>query len=148
MSPTVDPLHGSVFERTITLFDVGAPAAAGVWGNDCLAGGADDDLDLRPGGRRRDPGRRLDLVDVGSWANPGTTVPDIGAAGADGNDYVEGGNGNDLIFGGLGQDDLIGGSSSLYSLRHHRTGAGRHRQDLRRHRRQASALYDAGRPGR
>ena len=53
-------------------------------------------------------------LNVGTYANPGTTVADFAGAGSDGMDYIEGGGGNDLIFGGLGQDDIIGGSSDLF----------------------------------
>ena len=71
--------------------------------------------DLRPARQRHDPGRRLDRRSTSARgrlrARPST---DLGGAGTDGRDYVEGGGGNDLIFGGLGQDDLIGGSSDLF----------------------------------
>ena len=53
-------------------------------------------------------------LNVGTYANPGSSVADFAGAGSDGNDYIEGGGGNDLIFGDLGQDDIIGGSSDLF----------------------------------
>jgi Ca2+-binding RTX toxin-like protein len=96
------------------------------FGDDHLAGGADDDqifgqlgddviqgdgsIDLGAGAYR--DGTSGLLVVSASEENPdeGDGTPH------DGDDYIEGNGGNDVIFGNLGQDDIIGGSSTLFSL--------------------------------
>ena len=91
-----------------------------VWGDDYIAGGANDDEIFGQLGNDVIQG---DASILGSQA--GTRIssggalilqPSVENLGTDGEDYIEGGGGNDVIFGNLGQDDLIGGSSSLYGL--------------------------------
>jgi Ca2+-binding RTX toxin-like protein len=91
------------------------------FGNDYIAGGAQDDqifgqlgVDIIQGDGS------IDLVGVGDYnaANGEliVSVEDYAGAGTDGDDYIEGNSGQDVIFGNLGQDDIIGGSSDLFSL--------------------------------
>ncbi len=99
------------------------------FGNDYIAGGADNDEIF---GQRGDDTIQsdgsIDLVSSGNYTDIGTHVgakrdssnalllnPSSGDA-TDGDDYIEGNSGNDVIFGNLGQDDIIGGSSTLFSL--------------------------------
>lgn len=105
----------------------------GRFGQDVMAGGADDDMmfgqlgdDLMQGdgsiGTTAVVGpfisRQIDVTDLGS--NPDTDatlyfyIPE--AESKDGDDYMEGNGGRDLMYGGLGQDDMIGGSSELFGL--------------------------------
>ncbi len=126
----------SDFVITLLDHDLATQAAAGTnFGDDYIAGGAGDDMifgelgndtiqgDGSIDARRRHRGR------------PRATIRrDVGGAGTDGDDYIEGGGGDDLIFGDLGQDDLIGGSSDLFGARHAGAAARRRRQDLRRRR--------------
>ncbi|WP_413172043.1 DUF4347 domain-containing protein [Anabaena azotica] len=94
-------------ERNIQLFDHSINAAVGTFGNDLIAGGANDDLIF---------GQLGNDVIQGDSSTAETVSPtnySVTAA-SDGDDYIEGGGGDDLIFGNLGQDDIIGGSSSLF----------------------------------
>ena len=105
----------------------------GRFGQDVMAGGADDDVmfgqlgdDLMQGDGSIDTlgvgapfiVRQIDVTDSGT--NPDTdvtlyfNVPE--APSTDGDDYMEGNGGRDLMYGGLGQDDMIGGSSALFGL--------------------------------
>ena len=104
------------------------------FGDDYIAGGADDDQifgqlgnDVIQGdgsvSSKVDSGQPVaaardfslsgapGLITVGSLQ----VVPSIEAE-QDGDDYIEGNEGADVIFGNLGQDDIVGGSSSLFSL--------------------------------
>jgi Ca2+-binding RTX toxin-like protein len=119
---------------------------ANAWGNDYIAGGANNDLifgQLGADTLQGDAGiytawaRLVDdarvLVHASASRTPdgctGTAginlVCDVtgdidtvpsAEAATDGEDYIEGNAGNDLIFGDLGQDDIVGGSSSFFSL--------------------------------
>ena len=99
--------------------------ADGSFGDDYIAGGADEDLIFGQLGDDviQGDGSILGKVDagvaVGAARNPDGTLahtPSFENQATDGDDYVEGGGGDDVIFGNLGQDDLIGGNSSLFSL--------------------------------
>jgi Ca2+-binding RTX toxin-like protein len=106
----------------ITLQHHAAGIAANLFGNDYIAGGADDDsifgqlgddviqgdgsIDFVSGGGR-----------VGAFRDAAGDLQvraSFEAAG-DGHDYIEGGGGADVLFGNNGQDDIIGGSSDLFS---------------------------------
>jgi Ca2+-binding RTX toxin-like protein len=96
--------------RDITLLDHAAGTAAGLFGNDLIAGGADDDTIF---GQLGD-----DVIQGDSSVAKTVSATDASLANAatDGDDYIEGNGGADLIFGDLGQDDIVGGSSSLFGL--------------------------------
>ncbi len=109
-------------ERYVELFDQsGSNPIPGTFGNDNIAGGAQDDVIFGQLGDDTIQGDGSTLDDSGARTIDvlGTrmSVEDYAGIGADGRDWVEGNGGNDTIFGGLGQDDLIGGSSNLYSLK-------------------------------
>ncbi len=126
----------------IALAAASAPLDPRVFGNDVIAGGADDDElfgqlgdDIMQG----DGSLRLAAgAPVPFDASPLTpvsfTVPDdqgsatyfeidgftllfdVSESTTDADDYLEGNGGNDRLYGGLGQDDLVGGSSTLFGL--------------------------------
>jgi Ca2+-binding RTX toxin-like protein len=83
------------------------------WGNDIIAGNADDDAifgelgdDLIQGdGEITEAGLKVEIFE-------GVR----GGVVTDGNDYIEGNGGADMLIGNLGQDDIIGGSSQLFGL--------------------------------
>ena len=106
--------------RSVHLFDHSDTAAPGTYGNDVIAGGAQDDVIFGELGDDWIAGDSSVLDDLGNptWDMVGTgrTVEYWAGPGTDGDDYIEGNGGDDTIFGGLGQDDIIGGSSSLFSL--------------------------------
>src|SRR6185503_5048227 len=84
------------------------------FGNDVMAGGANDDAlfgqlgsDMVQGDGMIKPETLDILVFEGVQAN-GTVT--------DGNDYIEGNGGEDMLIGNLGQDDIIGGSSEFFGL--------------------------------
>ena len=79
------------------------------FGNDTIAGGADDDVIFGQLGADeiQGDGRGRALL---------TLTETIADSEIDGDDYIEGNGGRDTIHGGGGQDDIIGGSSSLFSL--------------------------------
>ncbi|GAF97232.1 unnamed protein product, partial [marine sediment metagenome] len=101
--------------------------AANSFGNDYIAGGANDDTIFGQGGNdtiQGDGSIASALADnpVLAYRDADGSlviVPSFEST-SDGDDYIEGNAGDDVIFGNLGQDDIIGGSSSLFSL----TGAG------------------------
>ncbi|SLN60007.1 Bifunctional hemolysin/adenylate cyclase precursor [Roseovarius gaetbuli] len=103
------PSLSGVQGRDISLFDHSEGASPETWGNDIIAGGADDD---RLFGQRGDDTVYGDAT-IDFDAPGGPLVIQDGSE-SDGNDYIEGGGDNDLLIGGLGQDDLIGGSSLLF----------------------------------
>jgi Ca2+-binding RTX toxin-like protein len=109
--PVADP--DGILSRSIVLFDYGTTDSS-LYGDDYIAGGPGDDMIFGEQGDDTLQGDGSITIDVGTLANPGTSVPDFAGPGTDGNDYIEGGPGDDLIYGDLGQDDIIGGSSSLY----------------------------------
>jgi Ca2+-binding RTX toxin-like protein len=117
---------------------------AGSFGDDYIAGGADqdvifgqlghdtiqgdgsiedaiDELSPEPVGGERGPSGPIDLTPTLTGVTaPGALElpffrPSVEAA-SDGDDYIEGNGGDDVIFGNLGQDDIIGGNSSLFTL--------------------------------
>jgi Ca2+-binding RTX toxin-like protein len=93
--------------RIIKIFDQSTSPTPGTFGNDNLAGGANDDLIF---GQMGD-----DIIQGDSSTATAVSASSASiAAATDGDDYIEGGSGNDLLFGNLGQDDIIGGSSSLF----------------------------------
>ena len=99
-----------VASRDIVLLDQSATPAPMTFGNDFIAGGANNDVIFGQLGDDTIQGDGSIDLDVT------TTTPSAENPTTDGDDYIEGNGGNDLIFGNLGQDDLIGGSSDLFSL--------------------------------
>ncbi|MFL6035274.1 MAG: Calx-beta domain-containing protein, partial [Gaiellaceae bacterium] len=106
--------------------DTTQSAALNNFGNDYIAGGADDDQIFGQLGSDTIQGDgSIDLAqDVGAFRTPGagdpegalTIRPSVDNLATDGDDYIEGGGGNDVIFGNLGQDDIVGDDSDLFSL--------------------------------
>ncbi|MBR9911354.1 MAG: hypothetical protein GYB33_13485, partial [Gammaproteobacteria bacterium] len=97
-----------------------------LFGNDYLAGGADNDTIFGQRGNDTIQGDGS----IASWLDETNSVS-VGASrdangllqiqasfesSTDGDDYIEGGGENDVIFGNLGQDDIIGGNSELFGL--------------------------------
>ncbi len=132
-----DPRAATV--RHITLFDhsFDAIATPEFWGDDAVAGGADDDVIFGQLGddNLQGDGFTLKNLDLSSlwprWITDATwaisllatvkpvnrsSLEDHDGPGRDGDDWVEGNGGDDTVFGNLGQDDLLGDSSSLFSL--------------------------------
>ncbi len=111
----------------ITLYDHSfADELAGLnnFGDDYIAGGADDDTifgqlgdDIIQGDGSID-GKINEQVSVGA-SRDSLGVLNVSPSfedDSDGDDYIEGNGGNDVIFGNLGQDDILGGNSELFSL--------------------------------
>jgi Ca2+-binding RTX toxin-like protein len=97
--------------RDVVLFDSSHDPDPTTFGNDTIAGGADDDVvfgqigdDTLHGDGQIEALVLKALVDDESTNDEG------------GDDYIEGNGGNDIIYGGLGQDDIIGGNSILFGL--------------------------------
>ncbi len=100
------------------------PDETNKYGNDYIAGGANDDTifaqlgnDIVQGDGSIDS-KVDDGTPVGAYrdnANLLVVVPSLESV-TDGDDYIEGNGGNDVIFGNLGQDDILGGNSDLFSL--------------------------------
>jgi Ca2+-binding RTX toxin-like protein len=114
-----DPLSATT--RSVTLLDHsaaieaadGAGAAGSRFGNDVMAGGANDDaLFGQLGGDVVQGDGRIDEQTLEVQVFEGVQ----GGAVTDGDDYVEGNGGSDLLIGNLGQDDVIGGSSRFFGL--------------------------------
>ena len=91
------------------------------YGDDVIAGGADDDVifgqlgdDWIQGDGSVHRRRRRDRRSTCARTRPVGRGPRPAPA-RDGDDYIEGNGGDDVIFGGLGQDDLIGGSPAACS---------------------------------
>lgn len=85
------------------------------FGNDYIAGGANDDMIL--GQRGNDTIQGDGSIDELASAARVSGLLQIDAsveASTDGDDYIEGNAGADTIFGNLGQDDIIGGNSSAF----------------------------------
>ncbi len=118
--------------RDIELIDHADATAAGLYGSDVMAGGADSDVmfgelanDLMQGDGNigslavLPPFLVRQIVVNDSGSNPDTdedlyfNIPELLS---DADDYLEGNGGSDLIYGGLGQDDIVGGSSALFGL--------------------------------
>jgi Ca2+-binding RTX toxin-like protein len=102
--------------RLVTLFDHdNSGNNVGKFGNDVIAGGADDDEIF---GQLGDDILHGDgqLVQGPSGLVLAPLLVTVAGSDIGGDDYIEGNGGNDLIYGGLGQDDLVGGSSSFYNL--------------------------------
>ena len=107
----------------ITLLHHDDQTAATLYGDDYIAGGADDDTIFAQLGDDVVQGDgSIDFVSNGGRV--GAARPDFSTdltlnpsfeAATDGHDYIEGGGGRDVLFGNNGQDDIIGGSSSLFS---------------------------------
>ena len=95
-------------------------AALRVWGDDRIAGGAqDDELFGQLGDDVIEGDASILGAPVGASISAGGALivqASVESLASDGDDYIEGGGGNDVVFGNLGQDDIIGGSSSLYGL--------------------------------
>jgi Ca2+-binding RTX toxin-like protein len=84
------------------------------YGNDLMAGGADDDVMFgQLGGDFVQGDGRIDeatvTVEIYEGVRPDGTI-------TDGHDYIEGNGGTDMLIGNLGQDDIIGGSSQFFGL--------------------------------
>ena len=117
VSPTVIGTNPALVKaRLVELFDHDNSANnVGNFGDDRIAGGADDDeiFGLLGNDIIHGDGR---LVDGSGGLVLATLLTTETGSDLGGDDYIEGNGGNDLIFGGLGQDDIVGGSSSLYNL--------------------------------
>ncbi|MBL8811907.1 MAG: hypothetical protein JNM43_17210, partial [Planctomycetaceae bacterium] len=115
-TPQVDP--AGTKKRTVTQFDNLASTPATRYGNDAIAGGAENDMIFGQLGNDaiQGDGALLNLSGAMIYDIASTllSADDYAGSGRDGDDYVEGGGGNDTIFGNRGQDDLIGGSSNLF----------------------------------
>ena len=109
VTETAQILPTGAASRDIVPFDHSDSPAPNTFGNDYIAGGADDDTIFGQLGN--------DSIQ-GDGAVSITVTPAGGSVGlaSDGDDYIEGNGGDDLILGNLGQDDLIGGSSDLFGL--------------------------------
>jgi len=109
-------------ERNITLYDHSFNPDADTWGDDYIAGGANDDVIFGQLGDDVIQGDALmalnndDSVDIVAFEALKQDRVSKDYWPTDGLDYIEGNGGADLIFGNLGQDDIIGGSSSLFGL--------------------------------
>jgi Ca2+-binding RTX toxin-like protein len=124
-TPKSDP--NQVHARTVILFDSAFNDSpnydANTFGNDLIAGGADDDVifgqigndTLHGDGQISDPGLTATTLDYSQYVLS-ALLGEIEGSDIGGDDYVEGNGGDDTIYGGLGQDDLIGGNSSLFGL--------------------------------
>jgi Ca2+-binding RTX toxin-like protein len=102
----------------ITLLDHDAATPADRFGNDYIAGGANDDTIFGQLGNDVIQGDGSIDLTVGAYRDAAgllVLAPSVEAA-SDGDDYIEGGGGSDVVFGNLGRDDIIGGSSGLFSL--------------------------------
>jgi Ca2+-binding RTX toxin-like protein len=117
LDPTGVPLWGNwdIFMNDAWRFNC--------FGDDYIAGGADDDMIFGQLGDDTIQGDGsiagiLAQNAVNAYRNPDGTlmlIPSFEAS-TDGDDYIEGGGGGDVIFGNLGQDDIVGGNSNLFSL--------------------------------
>ncbi len=90
-----------------------------IYGNDYIAGGADDDMIFGQYGNDTIQGDSSIDRNVAATLNADGSVTLTGSISnpaTDGDDYIEGNKGTDLIFGNLGQDDIIGGSSDKFGL--------------------------------
>src|SRR3954452_13755831 len=118
-APQLDPNTANE-ERHVQLFNHSATEPAGTFGNDDIAGGAEDDVIFGQLGNDWIQGDGSAIDDNGSITvdvrNTRQSYEDWAGIGRDGRDWIEGNGGNDTLFGDLGQDDVIGGSSNLYSL--------------------------------
>ncbi|WP_207493738.1 calcium-binding protein [Yoonia litorea] len=112
-------------QRVIVIYNHSETADPLGYGDDYIAGGADDDMIFGQMGNDTIQGdgttdfadERILSESRDLLTNLQTLVPsadDWAGVGTDGDDYIEGNGGNDLIFGNLGQDDIVGGSSSLF----------------------------------
>jgi Ca2+-binding RTX toxin-like protein len=119
--------------RFVFLLDHADGTAAGLFGNDVMAGGAHRDLMFGQLGDDLMQGDGLidGTVPAGGVSVTLSVVDSVGAAPgetggthyfrvpeqvSDGDDAMEGNGGADVMLGGLGQDDMVGGSSALYGL--------------------------------
>jgi len=115
-------------QRAIELFDHSDVEDPVEYGDDYIAGGAENDVIFGQLGNDVIQGDGAIDLDSDGLADPGavgasrdtllTTLPsvdDFAGEGRDGDDYIEGNGGEDVIFGNLGQDDIIGGSSTLFA---------------------------------
>lgn len=104
----------------LTLLNHETGATNEFFGDDYIAGGADDDLIFGQKGKDtvQGDGNITDQPDVGATVTDGelTIVASSDNPKTDGNDYIEGNDGEDTLFGNLGQDIIIGGSSDLFGL--------------------------------
>jgi Ca2+-binding RTX toxin-like protein/phage tail sheath gpL-like len=109
--------------RDITILDhsleIQDNPASLTFGNDYIAGGADDDVIFGQLGDDiiQGDGTIDELVEAYRDAGGALHVdPSFEDPDSDGDDYIEGNGGQDVIFGNLGQDDIIGGNSNLFAL--------------------------------
>ncbi len=89
------------------------------FGNDYIAGGADNDQIFAQLGDdivQGDGSIDISVSALRDSENNLVVSASVDNLATDGDDYIEGNGGNDVIFGNLGQDDIIGGSSELFSL--------------------------------
>ena len=124
-------------QRLIVIFDHSDAENSEEYGDDYIAGGADDDMifgqlgddviqgdgsiDFNENGIADRDAADAAALEVGAMRDPVTnlltinaSVEDFLGAGRDGDDYIEGNGGEDTVFGNLGQDDIVGGSSSFF----------------------------------
>jgi len=120
LSPVMLPDPVGTEVRQITLLDHTLSVQEGMpllYGDDYIAGGADDDhIFGQLGGDIIQGDGTIDEV---VWAEriEGDLIIDPSYEGSyDGDDYIEGNGGDDVVFGNLGQDDIVGGNSAMYSL--------------------------------
>ena len=88
------------------------------FGDDYIAGGADDDTIFGQLGDDiiQGDGSIGEAVSAERLSEGTLNVNPSVESTSDGDDYIEGNGGDDVIFGNLGQDDIIGDNSSLFSL--------------------------------
>lgn len=117
-----DPNNDAAWHNWIITLDDGM---TGLYGNDYIAGGAQNDSlfgqrgnDLLQGDASIAGKLLATPVLVGAYRDINGLLVVSGSveAATDGDDYIEGGGDDDVLFGNLGQDDLIGGNSSLFGL--------------------------------
>ena len=107
--------------RNIVLFNHSDLPLPATFGDDYVAGGADDDVIFGQLGDDTIQGDgSIDLTVSAERTSAGTlsvnaSVENWGGQ-LDGDDYIEGNGGADIVFGNLGQDDIVGGSSTAFGL--------------------------------
>ncbi|MEO1639795.1 MAG: hypothetical protein AAFU41_11175 [Pseudomonadota bacterium] len=124
-------------QRLIVIFDHSDTEDPLEFGDDYIAGGAEDDMifgqlgdDIIQGDGSIDfdedgiadwDAADTDALAVGAFRSGpqnlltiNASVEDFLGLGRDGDDYIEGNGGEDTAFGNLGQDDIVGGSSNLF----------------------------------
>ena len=109
----VDPT--GVHVRAVLVFDYLVTPDSNTFGDDTVAGGADDDMIFGQLGNDTLHGDGQ-IIQTDGMYTLGSLTEAVGDSNIGGDDYIEGNGGDDTIYGGLGQDDIIGGSSTLFGL--------------------------------